>query len=207
MLQYGEGSEPKLDEQHVNALFNIIQQHTIVQNEKALLHDLKELLHSTYVSHQKGWKPVLNDLLTEETIQLQQTADTWQEAITKAAQPLLDQQAIQESYVKAMIQSVHQNGPYIVIAPQVAIPHARPEDGVNKLSMSLMSCQQPVSFSKDGKKQVRLIIVLAAIDSMTHLKALKQLTMLLSEEKRVRQLIEAEELAAIQQLINRFSQV
>ncbi|MGG0662280.1 BglG family transcription antiterminator [Bacillus altitudinis] len=207
LLQYGEGSEPKLDEHHVNALFNIIQQHTIVQNEKALLHDLKELLHPTYVSHQKGWKPVLNDLLTEETIQLQQTADTWQEAITKAAQPLLDQQAIQESYVKAMIQSVHQNGPYIVIAPQVAIPHARPEDGVNKLSMSLMSCHQPVSFSKDGKKQVRLIIVLAAIDSMTHLKALKQLTMLLSEEKRVRQLIEAEELAAIQQLINRFSQV
>ncbi|MDG3043617.1 PTS sugar transporter subunit IIA [Bacillus sp. B6(2022)] len=42
---------------------------------------------------------------------------------------------------------------------------------------------------------------------MTHLKALKQLTMLLSEEKRVRQLIEAEELAAIQQLINQFSQV
>lgn len=59
---------------------------------------------------------MLNDLLTEQTIKLHQTADTWQEAITKAAQPLLDQNAIKPSYVEAMIQSVHQNGPYIVIA-------------------------------------------------------------------------------------------
>ncbi|MCY7729046.1 PTS sugar transporter subunit IIA, partial [Bacillus safensis] len=98
-------------------------------------------------------------------------------------------------------------GPYIVIAPQVAIPHARPEDGVNKLSMTLMSFKQPISFSKDGKKQVRLVIVLAAIDSMSHLKALKQLTMLLSEEKRTKQLIEAEDLASMQELIDQFSQV
>lgn len=96
---------------------------------------------------------MLNDLLTEQTIKLHQTADTWQEAITKAAQPLLDQNAIKPSYVEAMIQSVHQNGPYIVIAPQVAIPHARPEDGVNKLSMTLMSFKQPISFSKDGKSR------------------------------------------------------
>ncbi|MGY4787674.1 PTS sugar transporter subunit IIA [Bacillus sp. OHL2] len=150
---------------------------------------------------------MLNDLLTEQTIKLHQTADTWQEAITKAAQPLLEQNAIKPSYVEAMIQSVHQNGPYIVIAPQVAIPHARPEDGVNKLSMTLMSFKQPISFSKDGKKQVRLVIVLAAIDSMSHLKALKQLTMLLSEEKRTKQLIEAEDLASVQKLIDQFSQV
>ncbi|MCW4683053.1 BglG family transcription antiterminator [Bacillus pumilus] len=206
LLQYGEGAETMFDEKNVNVLFKIIQQHTIVQNEKALLRDLKELLHPAYVSHQKGWKPVLNDLLTEKTIQLQQTAETWQEAITKAAQPLLDQNAIQKGYVEAMIQSVDQNGPYIVIAPQVAIPHARPEDGVNELSMSLMSFERPVFFSKDEKKQVRLIIVLAAIDSMTHLKALKQLTMLLSDEKRREQLVEANELASVQKLIDQFSQ-
>lgn len=141
------------DEKNVNVLFKIIQQHTIVQNEKALLRDLKELLHPACVPHQKGWKPVLNDLLTEKTIYLQQTAETWQEAITKAAQPLLDQNAIQKGYVEAMIQSVDQNGPYIVIAPQVAIPHARPEDGVNELSMSLMSFERPVFFSKDEKNR------------------------------------------------------
>ena len=45
---------------------------------------------------------------------------------------------------------------------------------------------------------MRLVIVLAAIDSMSHLKALKQLTMLLSEEKRTKQLIEAEDLASVQ---------
>ncbi|BBP89846.1 hypothetical protein BsIDN1_34640 [Bacillus safensis] len=97
---------------------------------------------------------MLKDLLTEQTIKLHQTADTWQRGDYKSgAAFLLDQNAIKPSYVEAMIQSVHQNGPYIVIAPQVAIPHARPEDGVNKLSMTLMSFKQPISFSKDGKKK------------------------------------------------------
>lgn len=48
--------------------------------------------------------------------------------------------------------------------------------------------------------------MLAAIDSMTHLKALKQLTMLLSDEKRMKQLVEAKELVTVQKLIDQFSQ-
>ncbi|WP_353855596.1 BglG family transcription antiterminator [Bacillus sp. Bos-x628] len=205
LLQYCEGGESRFDDQRIEELVKIIEQHTIVQNEKALLQDIKELLFPHFASYQKGWQPVLNDLLKEETIQLQQSAENWQEAISKAAQPLIEQKAIQPSYVEAMIDSVNQHGPYIVIAPKVAIPHARPEDGVNKLSMSLMSLKKPIPFSESGKKQVSLVIVLAAIDSMTHLKALKQLTMLLSEEKRIEQLIETDELTTIKKLIEQFS--
>lgn len=40
---------------------------------------------------------------------------------------------IKESYIDAMVNTVKNMGPYIVIAPGIAMPHAAPEDGVLKL--------------------------------------------------------------------------
>ncbi|MGE6632255.1 BglG family transcription antiterminator [Bacillus sp. NPDC077027] len=207
LLRYGEGGDFSSDEHMLEDILTAIHKHTIVQNEQALLQDIKELLQPSFASRQKGWKPVLNDLLKRETIQLKQTAQTWQDAITKAAQPLLSNHSIEETYIDAMIQSVHQNGPYIVIAPEVAIPHARPEDGVNTLGMSLMSLKEPVYFSEKEEKPVRLIIVLAAIDSVTHLKALQQLTTLLSDQKHIEQLSTTNRLTDVQSLIQHFSTI
>ncbi len=36
-----------------------------------------------------------------------------------------------------MIANVNKFGTYIVIAPKVAMPHSRPEDGVNKNCVSM----------------------------------------------------------------------
>lgn len=41
-----------------------------------------------------------------------------------------------------MIQKVESFGPFIHICPDVALPHARPEDGVNQLGMSLLKIQK-----------------------------------------------------------------
>ena len=38
-----------------------------------------------------------------------------------------------------MIESVHEFGPYIVIAPEIAIAHARPDHNVNEVGLSLLS--------------------------------------------------------------------
>ena len=46
---------------------------------------------------------------------------------------------IEERYIDGMIETVKNLGPYIVIAPGVALPHARPEDGVIEPSMSLVT--------------------------------------------------------------------
>ena len=40
-----------------------------------------------------------------------------------------------------MINNVKEIGSYIVIAPKVAIPHARPEDGTNKLGISFLKLE------------------------------------------------------------------
>ena len=57
------------------------------------------------------------DILTEDKIVIKEKVSTWSEAIEIAAQPLLDNHSINNNYVSAMIESVNEMGPYIVIAP------------------------------------------------------------------------------------------
>lgn len=80
--------------------------------------------------------------LNESLIQLLPEVSDWQEAITKSAAPLLEQGYIDSGYLKAMIDSVHEYGPYIVIAPMVAMPHARPETGSKKLGFSILKLEK-----------------------------------------------------------------
>jgi len=42
---------------------------------------------------------------------------------------LVDTDAVFPSYVDAMVRAVEELGPYMVVAPGIALAHARPEDG------------------------------------------------------------------------------
>ncbi len=130
---------------------------------------------------------LLSELLNKETIQIAHKVDSWQDAIRLASSPLLQQQKIEQRYLEAMIQAIEEHGPYVVLTPKVAIPHARPTEGVNELSMSLLSLQNPVHFAPD--KPVYLIIVLAAIDDASHLRALVDLTQVLQEPTQIDSII------------------
>jgi mannitol operon transcriptional antiterminator len=95
---------------------------------------------------------------------------------------------------------VEKLGPYIAIAPRIAIPHARPEQGVNRSGMSLLTLKEPVPF---GDKPVQLLIVLAAADSDSHIGALAELTELISDEDNVETMISAQSSEIIASLIER----
>ncbi|EON72796.1 PTS sugar transporter subunit IIA [Lysinibacillus sphaericus] len=130
---------------------------------------------------------MLSELLNKETIQIAHKVDSWKDAIRLASSPLLQQQKIEQRYLEAMIQAIEEHGPYVVLTPKVAIPHARPTEGVNELSMSLLSLQNPVHFAPD--QPVYLIIVLAAIDDASHLQALVDLTQVLQEPTQIDSII------------------
>ncbi|WP_406687736.1 BglG family transcription antiterminator [Rossellomorea vietnamensis] len=188
-------------------LMDVIKRHATIHEEAALKRELVQLLEQTTPTIKELRKPMLNELLTEQTIQLKDRVTDWEEAIKVASQPLVDQQAIRPDYVEAMITNVKELGPYIVIAPNIAIPHARPETGVEQLGMSFLRLEEPVYFSEKEKHRAQLIIVLAAIDNQTHLKALSQLTELLSNEGNVEKLIAANDQETVIELINQTVEV
>jgi mannitol operon transcriptional antiterminator len=189
----------------IPALVDIIKKHAKIQDETKLIEELTRYISVEKQMIKKGVKPVLQDLLTEDMIQLHQKPVDWKAAIQLASQPLLANDAIQEEYVKAMINNVIELGPYVVIAPKIAIPHARPEQGVKRMGMSLLTLQEGVVF-EGNDNPVQFMIVLAAVDKESHLKALAQLSELLSNEADVNEIIKAKEKQTVLDLISKYSQ-
>ncbi|HAE63022.1 MAG TPA: hypothetical protein DCG38_11940 [Eubacteriaceae bacterium] len=121
-------------------------------------------------------QPMLNELITEDKIIIKNRVDNYQEAIYESAKPLLEGGYIENRYLKKVIDNIKELGPYIVIAPNVAISHARPEDGVIELGMSILVLDEAVNFSDEKERPAKLIVTLAAPDDESHLKALGQLS-------------------------------
>ncbi|GCF94128.1 transcription antiterminator BglG [Enterococcus florum] len=136
-------------------------------------------------------RPMLTELITPEMIQLSEESLDWEEAIRLTARPLLESERIEESYIEAMISKVNQYGPFIHIGKGIALPHARPEDGVKKLGMSLLKVKDPVLLMEDEKHAIRLFVCLAAVDNEAHLRALSSLTKLLSNKDNLNELLAA----------------
>lgn len=137
-------------------------------------------------------KPMLQDILKDSDILLQKDCKDWKEAIIEVAQPLLNEQVIERDYIKAMIQSVEEFGPYIVIGKHIALAHARPENGVNALGVSVMTLEKPVEFGNTDNDPVKIIFCLAAVDSYSHLNIMKNLIELINDEERLDTLILAD---------------
>lgn len=131
---------------------------------------------------------MLMDFL-EDHIQVIDAVDSWEDSIRKSASILLKKKYITENYIDAMVKSVHINGSYIVIIPNVAMPHARPEEGVNKSCLSFLKINQPVMYPQD--QEVRLVFVLAGNDNEGHIDLISSLADLLEDKQAVNALLQA----------------
>ena len=190
----------------VDIMIQIIQKHANIIDEQSLKKELREYISSpVHVGKGEKYKPMLSELLIEDHIQLKNHVDSWEDAIQVASEPLLKTGFISEVYIQEMIANVKELGPYIVIAPKIAIPHARPEAGVKKFGKSLLQVKESGLFSEKEEHAANLIIVLAAIDNETHLKALAQLSDMLSQPENVETLIHSNSKKQMLEMIAKYS--
>ncbi|PHK49940.1 PTS sugar transporter subunit IIA [Staphylococcus edaphicus] len=136
------------------------------------------------------------EILSADKIQIKEQVDDWEQGITLAAQPLLSQGYFEQTYITSMIDSVKELGPYIVIAPEIAIAHARPNDGVKKIGLSLLKLNRHINFSEDGH-YASLIFVLSAVDNEGHLEILRHLAMTLGDQEVVNEILNAQKVNEI----------
>lgn len=138
--------------------------------------------------NKKEVQPMLEDLLTDDRIQIQKKVDNWKEAIQLAAQPLVDDDVINKHYVHAMLEAVIKFGPYIVIGPGLALAHARPEEGANQLGVSVLTLSTPVNFGNKDNDPVSLVFCLSAVNNYSHLNIMKAIVQLVSDPGRIEKL-------------------
>ncbi|WP_213996414.1 PTS sugar transporter subunit IIA, partial [Tepidanaerobacter syntrophicus] len=124
------------------------------------------------------------------------------EAIRKGGEVLVREGFVEPRYVDAMIKNVKELGPYIVIAPGIAMPHARPEDGVKKVCMSLVTLKEPVEFGNATNDPVRIVVSLGAADNTNHIKALSELSDFLDSKENIEKLLMCNNIKEVLELIS-----
>ncbi|HBC5067614.1 TPA: PTS sugar transporter subunit IIA [Proteus mirabilis] len=147
---------------------------------------------------------MLKTLLTPDVVQVIPQVKDWREAIKIACQPLIDKGCIEPRYVDAIYKSHEQIGPYYVLGPGIAMPHARPEEGVNQLSLALTIIEKGVEFGADENDPVKLLIVLAAIDNDSHINAIVKLAELFDNQDDIDTLLQAKSKAEVLAVINHY---
>nr|CAD7569024.1 unnamed protein product [Timema californicum] len=147
------------------------------------------------MSHLAKW-------LNKEKIQYVESVTDWQEALVVAGRPLLSEGAISQDYIDAIIQQKKEIGPFFVIAPQIAMPHARPEQGAHKLGLSIVLLGTAVKFDSEENDPVKAIFMFAAPDSNSHIEMISQLAEVLSDEEIMAQVFNASSKEALMTILS-----
>lgn len=121
-------------------------------------------------------------LIDNDSVLLNAEVSDWREAIKVGTEMLIASGAVEPSYHEAIITSIEKMGPYIVIAPQFAMPHARPENGVNRTAFALVTLATPVLFEGENEP-VDVLVTLAGSTSDEHMEGLMEVTQVLEDEQ------------------------
>ncbi|HEY1846901.1 MAG TPA: PTS sugar transporter subunit IIA [Buttiauxella sp.] len=147
---------------------------------------------------------MLKTLLTADVVQVVGQAKDWRDAVAISCRPLIDNGSIEPRYVDAIYRSHEAIGPYYVVGPGIAMPHARPEEGANKLALALTLITDGVNFDAEENDPVKLLIVLAATDSTSHIEAISQLAQLFDNEQDIQAILTAKTTQDILSVIARY---
>lgn len=194
-------------EVNVKDILNIVRKHAKIHDEQLLEQELFNYVSNDNKSVEtqgiyESPDANLSDFLQPENITLCDSVSSWSEAIYIAARPLIESGHIAPEYVNAILKQGEKD-PYIVIAPNVAIPHAAPEDGVNKVSMSLLKLKKGIIFAEDYL--IHLIIIIAAEDKQQHFRALTQLMKMANSEDAKNSMIQSDSIEGIFREIEKYS--
>lgn len=167
----------------------VVKRYAKTEYLEKMLQDLTEELNINFRCGKKKEDTImLNDAMREEMIELDYPAKDWEDAVREAGRLLKDSGCIEDSYIDSMVQTVKRIGAYIVISKGIALPHSRSGKDAKKVGISFLRLKEPVCFGHKENDPVDLVFALSSIDSSSHLRALQDLSNLLSFKENVSKL-------------------
>lgn len=132
----------------------------------------------------------MSKMLKRENVQIVERVDNWEESVHVAVQPLVDQGYVESAYIDGIISNAKEFGPYFVLCPDLALLHARPDQGVLKQQLAVTVLREPVRFKEEGP-DVRLLVTLAATDANGHIDVMRQLAVMFGDPDNIVKIVEA----------------
>lgn len=161
----------------LSEILNIIERNCVIENKEELIEDLNGYFENKLVDDTEQNDLRLSDILTEENILLNQSAETWEEAVIKGGEILLHNGYVSKKYVDSLAENIKKYGSYVVISEGIALPHSKTDNAVLKTGMSLVTLKEPVIFP--GDKKVSIILSFSSFDMNEHFTALSDLNELI----------------------------
>ncbi len=119
------------------------------------------------------------------SIQIVDNVESWQEGIKLCFDPLLKKQYISNNYIDSVIQKGIDLNFYFLLTQNMAMPHSRPEDGVNESGVTLLIVKEGVKFGDHEFNPVYCLIGLAAKDSDSHISIMMDISELFGDNPNI----------------------
>lgn len=126
--------------------------------------------------------------LPDVAITLDVKAADWKDAIQLAGEALQRSGATRTEYTQRMIEVVEDFGAYIVIAPGLALAHARPGPDVLADGLAVVTLSEPVAFGHPHNDPVSVIVGLAVATPDAHVTSVAELANVFNDPKAIPQL-------------------
>ncbi|EKO3564250.1 MULTISPECIES: PTS sugar transporter subunit IIA [Vibrio] len=125
-------------------------------------------------------------------------------ALELACSTLIAQGKVNKSYLDAIKEKHQEIGAYYVLAPKIAMPHARPEDGVNEAGLQVTIFKHGVDLESEDNGDVYLSVTLAAVDSDSHIQTIVALSELFQNDDDINAIISAESKDDIVKILKKY---
>jgi PTS system ascorbate-specific IIA component len=129
--------------------------------------------------------------LTEAGVVLDAEAADWRAAVRLAGGALTAMGSARQGYADEMIRMIEEHGPYVVIAPGLALAHARPGPDVIGDGLAVVTLREPVPFGHPHNDPVRVVLGLAILRVETHLASVAAIANIFNDSDAVNALAAA----------------
>jgi ascorbate PTS system EIIA or EIIAB component len=126
-----------------------------------------------------------------DAIELGVSVADWRGAVRAAGDALARSGAATPAYALEMIRMIEEHGPYVVIAPGLALAHARPGPEVLADGLAIVTLREPVAFGHPHNDPVSVVLALAIVSADEHLAAVAALANVFNDSTAITDLAAA----------------
>lgn len=150
---------------------------------------------------------MLSEIIEKKHYIFKKSFDSWEDAIRVSCEPLIKDGSIDDCYADEIISCINEYGPYIVIAPMIALPHSQENaKGVHKTAVSFMKVETAVEFDREDRdKDAKLFFTIASANHDKHLKNLTQLAEMLVNEELVDDLLKVQNIEGLKSIAYKYN--
>jgi PTS system ascorbate-specific IIA component len=112
----------------------------------------------------------------------------WREAVHEVGAALVRGGVAKPGYAGEMIRMIEEHGPYVVIAPGLALAHARPGPEVLADGIAVVTLAEPVPFGHPHNDPVSVVLGLAIRSSDGHLESVASLANVFNDTSAIDEL-------------------